>query len=82
MPLLLIYPIYLPLTLEQWGFGGLEFWGDGLGCHLGRRSPGMQGPVIPALISGLHQLEELVCLYKTPDSRVVTPYGADCLPAG
>ena len=42
----------------------------------------MQGPVIPALVSGLHQLEDLVCLYQTPGSRVVTPCGADRLPIG
>ena len=66
VPLLLIDPLFINHSpLEQGGFGGLGFWGDGLSCLLGRRSPGMQAPVIPALDSGLHQLEDIpVCIRR------------------
>ena len=66
VPLLLIDPLFISHSpLEPGGFGGLGFWGDGLSCLLGRRSPGLQAPVIPALVSSLHQLEDIaVCIRR------------------
>ena len=58
--LLLIDPLFINHSpLEQGGFGGLGFRGDGLSSLQGRRSSAVQGPVIPAYLNSLHRLEEI-----------------------